>query len=232
MFTPLPEAAYFLALQRTQYICPVQFIFRHARLGRLYDKYLLRLEAKLRSRAMFDAYYSEMLAEMNKIRDFLPVKADRILDIGCGIAGIDVLLNQHYQGSANITLLDKNGVSDIFYGFKKQAAFYNSLPLAQKFLTQNGVSQSQLTLRDVDKEGYPTTQKFDVILSLISWCFHYPAEVYAQQVRDSLAEGGVLIVDVRKDTGGKEHLQAVLGITPRIITEAAKYERLFFQQSV
>jgi len=48
--------------------------------------------------------------------------------------------------------------------------------------------------------------RVDLVLSLISWGFHYPVGVYLERVYDLLDEGGVLILDIRRDTDGVDVL--------------------------
>lgn len=55
-------------------------------------------------------YGEELTQTFAQIKPFLPRTAKRILDIGSGMAGIDVLLGRHYP-DATIHLLDKSGVS-------------------------------------------------------------------------------------------------------------------------
>ena len=46
----------------------------------------------------------------------------------------------------------------------------------------------------------------DVIISTISWGFHYPIKLYIESVHNLLRSDGVLIVDIRKDRGGIDEL--------------------------
>lgn len=38
----------------------------------------------------------------------------------------------------------------------------------------------------------------DLVISLVSWGFHFPVSTYLDQVHDLLREGGRLILDLRK----------------------------------
>ena len=81
---------------------------------------------------------------MTGLKTWLPSSVFAILDIGRGVAGINVLLNwcfQQQSTSIHFYLLDKTAMSkSISYGFEQRGAFYNSLTLARGVLTQNGLA--------------------------------------------------------------------------------------------
>jgi len=65
----------------------------------------------------------------------------------------------------------------------------------------------------------------DLIISLISWGFHYPVDTYLEKAYDLLNKDGILILDVRKDTNGLDLLTQRLGAY-KVILETAKYSRV------
>lgn len=164
-------------------------------------------------------YGRELSATFDTFRDHLPESADRILDIGSGMAGIDVFLGKHYP-SATIHLLDKSGVSPkINAGFNAQAedfAHYNDFGAAIDLLRGNGV-ENDIVCHDMNRDPFPD-QVFDVVVSLLSWGFHYPIQTYAPRCR------GIMVVDVRKGTGGETRL-AEYGCL-KVVHEAKKYRRV------
>ncbi|NLF32218.1 MAG: hypothetical protein GX591_15185 [Planctomycetes bacterium] len=184
-----------------------------------------------RIRTLMGMYYRHVREDLDGLRPVLPdVPAGRpirILDIGAGLGGIDVLLDRHYEGRTELHLLDKHGLSDIFYGYRKQAAFYNRIDLTRTFMEDNGVPASRVHCHNIDTDGFPTGA-FDLVISLLSWCFHYPAATYAENVAVALAGGGVLIVDVRHDTDGAALLTDALGVPPRRLLTHGTYDRLAF----
>ena len=44
-------------------------------------------------------------------------------------------------------------------------------------------------------------EKVDIVMSLLSWGFHYPIEVYSSTVRQLLKPGGRLILTIRAGKG-------------------------------
>ncbi|ODR98518.1 hypothetical protein AUC68_08835 [Methyloceanibacter methanicus] len=110
----------------------------------------------------------------------------------------------------DIFLLDKTDMeSQIWYMFEQKGAFYNSLDLAKETLTINGVDPSIVKLIEAPSNGeIPLEEKsIDLVLSTISWGFHYPVSTYIDSVAKILSDDGVLIIDVRKGTDGVAELQ-------------------------
>src|SRR3989338_3275914 len=85
-------------------------------------------------------FSQDMLSEFNRLKSFLPPTINSLLDIGCGLAGIDILISQHYQHQIEIFLIDKTKIDrNIHYHFKEKGSFYNSLSAAKELLTANGI---------------------------------------------------------------------------------------------
>ena len=158
--------------------------------------------------------------------------AGDILDIGCGVAGIDVFLNEHYKNnSPDFYLLDKTEIEKkVFYGLKDKAAFYNSLPVAKKLLIENGVKEEKIHTQEVGEDNkIKFGKKFDLVISLISWGFHYPVSTYLDQVYEMLNSGGTLIIDVRNVAGAEDLLINKFG-NGKVIYERKKEKRFVFKK--
>ncbi len=227
------ESTPYILLQRTQYMGPwrnrlftaidrvVPFAY--------YNRAVARF-ARQREGSVHSQYAVDMEQEYRTIAASLPETCASILDIGCGMAGIDLFLHRHYDAlnqSPRLCLLDKTAVeSKVYYGFKGSGAFYNSLDLARQLLIQNGVPAGRVTTIEVPDSGSVDLPKpCDLVLSLISWGFHYPVEVYRDAVADALSESGVLILDVRTGTDGRESLAERFGRIESIV-QTEKYDRL------
>ena len=74
-------------------------------------------------------YLSDMETEYSSIQNFSPKECSSILDIGCGVAGIDIFLNQHYlHQKVDFFLLDKTQIyRNVYCMFEENGVFYNSL---------------------------------------------------------------------------------------------------------
>lgn len=207
----IPDSAVkYILMQRTTYqrFVYIKGLYRLSRLlpEKLFHRSLVAIEAKARKDSIKYLYNQDMLNEYNSIKNWLPSLADTILDIGCGVAGIDVLLNWHFQqqsASIHFYLLDKTATNkSIFYGFEQRGAFYNSLTVAREVLTQNGLAQERISLLEATPDyQINISESVDFIISLISWGFHYPVATYLPQAYKILKPGGRLILDIRKNSG-------------------------------
>ena len=65
----------------------------------------------------------------------------------------------------------------------------------------------------------------ELVISLISWGFHYPIQTYLDQVFALLAKGGTMIIDVRKQTEGLDMLGKRFAKVD-VILEKSKYWRV------
>ena len=148
-----------------------------------------------------ELYENSCISDYESIRKALPKRSAgrvNILDIGAGMAGIDVLLFQFYflaGADPHIYILDKNTVADkVKYGYSNNPSAYNSLDLTRKFLELNGVPAGNIHI----SEAFPEKVKFDLILSLISCGFHYPVTEYISFIKQAIHPKTMLIFDIRK----------------------------------
>jgi SAM-dependent methyltransferase len=226
-----PGCEPYLALQRTSYQHPMNRPFRRLGLGALYDRLLLATVEGRRRASLARLYHDDLQREYVQMAPFLPPTVGQVLDVGCGLGGIDLFLHRHYRQGLNLVLLDREGRSGSFYGFRAQAAFYNSLDLTRALLCANGVRNDHVSTFEVDRDGFPDQHAYDLVVSLLSWGFHYPVETYLERVLSSLSAGGVLIIDVRKGTDGERRLETAFGAPTRVIADADKHRRLAFTRA-
>lgn len=173
------------------------------------------------------AYFKRLRQTMDELEQFLPSGGvQSILDVGGGMGGIDCMLSRKYAGP-DVTILD--GISDL-PEVRTHAQTFSNASVAEAFLRENGVRRSHF----IDANGaLPRALKeFDLIISLQSWCFHYPPSVYMKWVLQAAKPGAVLILDVRKD---RRHwiveLFSTAGLEPIGETtsdDAVKFTRLGF----
>ena len=172
-------------------------------------------------------YFQDMDRTFEGFRDYLPSRADNILDIGCGMGGIDLFLYNHFGLGTNIFLLDSHKTDlDINIGFHQDAnlfSFYNDFDLSRLYLSENGVLESSIHTVNIETDQFPIDRKFDVVVSLLSWGFHYPLETYLEAVKGTLSDNSSLIVDVRNSTDGFKILEKSFGKTPIVVREMQGY---------
>lgn len=172
-----------------------------------------------------EQYSEELQKTYEGFAQFLPnKKTPSVLDIGAGMGGIDVFIDRHYEGKAKLLLLDKDGKAPVinagFHVDPKTFAHYCDFSAAVDLLAINGVNN--VDFYDV-KDGFFLEKKFDIVISLLSWGFHYPISSYAPKI----AKGGVIIADVRKDTDGQKLLAGYGSVV--VVHDAQKYRRLVVQ---
>jgi SAM-dependent methyltransferase len=171
-----------------------------------------------------DALTSMMLKDYNMIQPHLPSNVDNILDIGCGLGLIDLALYKHYN-NVNLHMLDKtNSISKdtSVRGFNKEYIFYNSMDATKDTLVSNGVPNENINLYEVTTEHLDVLKhkKYDLILSLLSCGWHYSIETYVDLIKSTLAPEGILILDIRHNTGQLEYAQEHFELVNTIINTA------------
>lgn len=126
-------------------------------------------------------YTEWVIRDFEMMVPFLPEKVESILEIGCGLATVEVLMKQRYP-DAKLYLLDGDGANlrDVGTdnetgpgGFQQELKPYNSRKHTELLLSANGVK--------VDKwydVGTKEHLKADLIFSLYSWGCHYPIKTY------------------------------------------------------
>ena len=196
------------------------------RLGLMSDDYKKFVKAVAMDDALSidERYFASMKEKVDSLIGHIPEQTSSILDIGCGIAALDVYLNQ-YLNPSNIYLLDKTETEEkIWYLFEDAGAFYNSLELSKETLELNGVASSKIELIEAPSDGeIPLgSGSIDLVISTISWGFHYPINIYVKSVFNLLSKDGVLIVDLRKDSGGLTDLKTLFNV--EIIEQKGKVQ--------
>jgi SAM-dependent methyltransferase len=189
---------------------------------------VVAIESRLGSDRIKRLYRMDMEREFQSLLPALPPTCSQLLDIGCGVAGIDVLLDRHYAAQQpHLHLLDRTQInSSVYYLFEKQPAFYNSLEAARTLLLSNGIADERIHLLVANASGgIATRERMDLVVSLLSWGFHFPVDTYCQQVWERLRPSGVVILDVRKGSNGMDVLRASFGSVD-VLCEDQKMQRV------
>ncbi len=174
----------------------------------------VQIEARIRSHQICKEYFKILLDEYHSIQSFLPKECSNILDIGCGMAGIDIFLDNHYKnGEVKFYLLDRTHIdSRVYYMYQDRGSFYNSLPVAKQLLESNGISPQRIALLEAsDDLTIPIKQGLDLVVSLISWGYHYPVSTYLDSAYALLRKTGSLIIDIREGSNGLDTLVSKFG---------------------
>lgn len=112
----------------------------------------------------------------------------RVLDIGCGIGIVARSLSHACDGKLSLTLLDKTG-DDPHVPVSPEGYRHNDLDITRRW-----VEDLNATVHDVDEWDW--SQRQDIVMSTLSWGFHYPVELYLDRVM--ALDPRLIIVDVRE----------------------------------
>lgn len=148
-------------------------------------------------------YLNDVQQDYAQIEKHLPEKVGSILDIGCGLAGIDVLLKRKFPAARLMLLDDPTGPP--YYNFERGMAPYGDRAATEAFLLANGV-------HDVEWINAGSELEADLVISTLAWGFHFPLDAYKVK--------GFCIADLRR---GKEGARGV------VIAESRSYLRCAFQ---
>lgn len=118
----------------------------------------------------------------------------KILDIGCGVAVIDLLLSK-YLPDSKFYLLDKEGFNfERGIYFDKNYPKYHSWEPVIDGIQSSGLEKNRFHFMSAE-DVWP--EDLDMISSYFSYCWHYPKEIYWNNILNSLKIGGKLVLDVR-----------------------------------
>jgi SAM-dependent methyltransferase len=124
----------------------------------------------------------------------------RIADIGCGYGFADLLL--HHRYGCEVALVDIEEGPSRHFGFAEEGAGYANLDIARRFLEVNGVPSENIATANPQTQDVAALGRFDLVLSLASCGFHYPVRSYAGLFTNQINDGGAIVLDIRKGSGG------------------------------
>jgi SAM-dependent methyltransferase len=136
------------------------------------------------------AYKASLQEIYESVLPHLPGKCAALLDVGSGLGGIDVLLSRHYGHKVLVCTID--GEDDPAEVKLHRIPFNNQIIQAD-FLRLNGVLLQHHYSPDFDQ----LEERFDLVVSFASWCFHFPPEVYLDRILLALSPAAVIVLDVR-----------------------------------
>lgn len=147
--------------------------------------------------------------QFERLRDIiLNIKPRVVLDIGCGLAYIDVLIAQAVP-LQHIHLVDGDGTVPQVAGYRPDTKAWNDVTLGVEMVRLN-TDVPVTGHHDVPKK---INVKSDLIISCRSWGHHYPIDVYLATVDRCLMPDGYVITDIRNKTDGLARLKTI-GLEP------------------
>jgi hypothetical protein len=169
-------------------------------------------------------YLERVRREAVSLEPYLPMKVPSLLDIGCGIAGVDAVLGAYHDVEDFYLLDGTGGPPHGKLGFKEDMKPWADVTVGKALIEANlNTRVHAYTHPDIN-----TT--VPVVLSLKSWGFHYPIETYLNLVRGVLAKDGLLVLDLRKGKSGFDTLARAGFSWVDMIEENAKRNRWVFRK--
>ena len=208
MFKFIPGIKKILLLQRNEYQSNFSKYFRKI-LGREIHTRILIDYLNNNIDEINKKFYQDIQNEFLEFKKLLPNNVKNVLDIGCGIGAINIFLNNYYKKEKpNFHLLDKNYVSNkIIYGFnKKNTEGYNNLLITKNFLKANNLIEENIYTYDVEKHELKKI-KYDLVISLVSWGYHYPLENYINYLKENSDEKTIFIFDIAEEFISINHVK-------------------------
>ena len=184
-------------LQRNELLSESQVFYRK-KFGRyLFTNFFIHFSQK---KNLEDLSFQLFKKEYNTIRSYLPKRIHNIMDIGCGLGIINILLQQHYKNNIKYFLIDKDKVDlKIKYGFKENYESYNDLDETKKILKNNGIKNDNIFMFNADKK-ISIDGKIDLVISLKSMGYHYPYENYLSLLKRVASDNCIFIFDIASKT--------------------------------
>jgi hypothetical protein len=176
-----------------------------------------------------EVYYSQCRDEVSALWSPVIQHTDkdqifRIASIGCGIAGPDVYLCQTLKGRVDYYHAYDNDGTTRQAGCSKEwlDSFYNNGDLTREFIGNN--CSHDLADVSVEYRNLPDHQvvsdRYNVIISLLSMGFHYPVMQYESFIQRLLEKDGLLIADIRKPS-------VAIPDCLEEVTQLSKYRKVF-----
>jgi len=138
------------------------------------------------------------VSDFEKIEAFLPNDGIKnILDIGGGIGGVSLLLQQKYSETSHLSLIEQ---SQRHLNNQK----VKPLDVAREFFLINGIKENKFTLidsKDPDVIKNISSNKYDLIVSFRALGFMFDLDIYYKTILEILRPGGILIFDIRNIEG-------------------------------
>ena len=228
--------AFLILLQRTD----IQNNFLSGKFRSTYAKFnilstLVILANSFRHKKIFQLYYESIKKESELICNLVTDNFKKrtkiiILDIGCGIAGYHSNFLNLKSKSTYLYLMDNSefNLKALRYGFGASNRYYNSLHLAKNFLSKNNCSSGNSIFLIETKKDFPHMLpiKIDLVVSFISWGFHYPLEEYWEAILNRINYESIIVLDVRRGTKSFNFLYSQNNCKIDLIESYDKYDRV------
>jgi len=176
---------------------------------------------------------SDLLCKL--ILEEFPQQNIIILDIGVGIGGYHKKWIREHGRDTSLYLMDNSefNIRAFSYGHGRSDRYYNSLFLTKKFL--NNVNNPQVKVHSLEiKKEYPEKipDHLDLIISFISWGFHYSLEDYWITLSQKMSLfSSIILIDVRKNSQSSNFLKEQANFSSEVISSTSKSDRVLVRKT-
>lgn len=165
----------------------------------------------------YKAYHDSLYELFDQIVANVPM-VHKVIDIGSGLGGIDVLLHKHFD--CDIVLFDGEGDPS---KVRKPYQTFSSRSHAGTFMKDNGV-RSYMYMSPQSLRVTPA----DLVLSINSWCFHYAPSTYMNWADQCMTKH--MIVDIRNDgRAWRDQMEKKFG-KGHVIRSYPKFDRVLYKR--
>jgi len=156
----------------------------------------------------------------------------RYLDIGCGTGAISALVAKLLKAEA-IYLIDGAGEAPRMTGFTEHGSAWNDVFIAMAMVRANVPNNTVVGGFYASQPAYPLlADRIGLITSFRSWGHHYHVEEYVKAVKKHLGVGGLVMLDIRNGTNGKEVMQRNgFHLLDRVPDTSEKCQRLLYTRT-
>jgi tetratricopeptide (TPR) repeat protein len=156
-------------------------------------------------------YYQWIVRDYLELRPLLPRDAKNILNIGGGVALLEILLRAHYYDRSDVrfTVIEQIKMENITHYDGAVVPLESPITIldtARKNAEANEYDNFT-GMSSVESEKL-RSEKVDCIVSLRSWSYLYSLDTYFDLVRDVLVPDGILILDVSRRNDDLERLSS------------------------
>lgn len=211
-------------------------IRRHSRMAwEAGDREPLAAEVAERGKEIFAGAVAEIWTEYQPLRLYLKQTGrvpQHVIDIGCGQAITDAFFAADF--GSRLTLVDIEMTEGQYHLWKDEGSGYGSLADARAMLQANAVASDHITT--INPRLSPKAMqdlRGDMVSSFYSCGFHYPIADYADLMLQTVAAGGIVVLDMRRRYLNKpdDALRALMAASKQtVVSEEPKAQRIVFHQ--
>tara|TARA_R110000868_G_scaffold211033_1_gene461142 strand:- start:69 stop:809 length:741 start_codon:yes stop_codon:yes gene_type:complete len=175
---------------------PVDLFFKYSAWQRPYRKNGFQPNDIIESE--FEALTASWTHTFKKLADngVFKKSPNVMIDVGTGLGLLPILLSKYFAfANTEFILIDRPRIDNVtvYQSYDNAHGFYTGFELFERMIEVNNIDRKRFTILDPDS-SWPG--KAELVVSTLSWCWHYPRLVYWSRLINSLTPGGIVSVDM------------------------------------